>query len=176
MRFSVLLAALMVAVFAASMHAEETTREDFREFCRTWEGRWVGDVTWIADWPGMGKKGEKVTAYWDARVTEDGNALVGKFYGGTGSSTHLAYFDPDSKQINWLWIESGGRVVQNRMYKKDGKWVQQGSAVNPDGAKTQYVGTAVFTDNSNTHTWTGSGTVDGKKTAEQHDVWRRVGK
>ena len=95
-----------------NQRAHESSREDFREFCETWEGRWTGDVTWVADWPGLGKRGEKVTAYWEGRMAEDGNAMIGKFFGGTGSSTSLVYYDPGVKQIKWLWIESGGALLK----------------------------------------------------------------
>ncbi len=176
MRFPIPFAALLLAVSASSLFAQEVTRDDFRDFCKTWEGRWVGDVTWIADWPGLGKRGDKVTAYWEGQVTEDGNAMTAKFFGGNGSSTDLIFFDPGVNQIKWLVVESGGRVGENKMYKKDGKWIQEGTGTNPDGAKIKYVGTVTITDDGNTHTWTGSATVDGKKTDDQRDVWRRVSK
>jgi hypothetical protein len=40
-------------------------RQDFDEFCRAFEGRWVGEVTWVADWEAFGKRGDKVEAYPD---------------------------------------------------------------------------------------------------------------
>ena len=39
----------------------QSTRADFKEFCKAMEGRWIGEVVWVADWPGFGKKGDKVT-------------------------------------------------------------------------------------------------------------------
>lgn len=176
MRRTVVTTALFAAILASPTFAQTSTREDFQEFCETWRGRWAGEVTWVADWPGLGKRGETVTAYWEGRVTEDGNAMIGKFYGGTGSSTSFIFFDPGAKQIKWLWVESGGRVSRSTMHKKDGKWVQEGSGTSPDGAKNEYVSTVTISDNGNTHTWTGSGTVDGKRVDDQHDVWRRMAK
>jgi hypothetical protein len=176
MKLHALGTALLLTVLASSAFAQETTRDDFKEFCQTWQGRWVGDVTWVADWPGFGKRGEKVTAYWEGKVAEDGNVLIGKFFGGKGSSTGIVFFDQGAKRIKWLWIESGGRVGKSCMYKKDGNWVQEGSAVNPDGAKSEYISTITITDDGNKHTWTGKGTMDGKKIDDQNDVWRRVSK
>lgn len=109
--FSVVIASLaFVAVFAAPASTQESSREDFQEYCKAVQGRWVGDVTWVADWPGLGKRGEKVTAYWQGTIAQDGNALIGKFYGGNGSSTGLTVFDAGAKQIKGMWVTSGGFV------------------------------------------------------------------
>ena len=71
---TILLALLTTTSIA---HAQESTRTEFNELCRIWQGRWIGDVILVADWPGIGKRGEKVTTYWDNVVTEDGNAMQG---------------------------------------------------------------------------------------------------
>lgn len=176
MKLRVLLAALLLAISASSVFAQEATREDFRDFCRAFTGRWVGDVTWVADWPGFGKKGDKVTAYSEITVTEDGKALITKFYGGNGSGTGLVAFDAGARQIRWLWVSSGGHVSHSILYKKGAQWVEKGAGSNPDGTKTEYVSMVTVSDNGNTHTWTGSGTLGGKKVDDQHDVWRRVSK
>ena len=136
----------------------------------------MGDVTWVADWPGLGKKGEKVTAYSENTVTEDGNAMVTKFYGGNGSGTGLIAFDALAKQIKWMWVSSGGYVGQSTLQKVNGKWVEKGVGSTPDGTKNEWTSTVTIADNGNTHTWTGTGTLGGEKVADQHDVWRRASK
>lgn len=176
MKVVVLSSALLVAFLAAPVFAQESSREDFQEFCKAIQGRWVGDVTWVADWPGLGKKGEKVTCYWEGRVAEDGNVLIGKFFGGNGSETSLIYFDAGAKQVKWTMVSSGGNVTQNVVYRKDGKWRQKSEGSNPDGTKTRYMSTATISDDGNTWTWEGSGTVGDEKTDDQHDVWRRANK
>ena len=30
----------------------KSSRAEFEEYCKTWEGRWIGDMTWIAAWYG----------------------------------------------------------------------------------------------------------------------------
>ena len=62
------------------------------------------------------------------------------------------------------------------MYKKDGKWFQQGTGFDAKGAKIEYLCQITISDGGDRYTWTGSGTVAGKKTDERHDVWRRVSK
>lgn len=166
-----------VAVFIASQAcAQESTREDFREFSQAIAGRWVGEVTWVHDWPGFGKRGDRVTAYWDGRIAEDGSLVVGRFFGGDGSESSMIYFDPGAKQIRWTMISAAGALTESVVYRQDGKWRQKGGGTLPDGTKTQYANTATISDDCNTWIWAGTGNVGDKPTAEQHDVWRRVGK
>ena len=58
------------------------------------KGRWVGELTCVADWPGFGKQGEVLHAHGEVIVTADGNALIDKFYAGNGSGISLIVFDP----------------------------------------------------------------------------------
>ena len=76
------IAGLILIVGARAGVAQETSEEEFKAYQSAMEGRWVGEVTWIADWPGVGKKGDKVTGYSAMRAAADGHALVGQFYGG----------------------------------------------------------------------------------------------
>ena len=106
MRVVVASVTVLAAVFATPAFAQESSREEFKAFCEMLRGRWVGDVTWVADWPGFGKRGEKVTAYWTAQLTEDGNLLVGKFLGGDGSESSIIYYHPGKKQIIWTMVST----------------------------------------------------------------------
>lgn len=36
-------------------NVHSSTREAFNDYCDAMVGRWVGEVTWVADWPGAGK-------------------------------------------------------------------------------------------------------------------------
>jgi len=176
MRLVSLSTALLAAVLASSALAQESTREEFKEFCQAMQGRWVGEVTWVTDWPGFGKRGEKVTAYWEARLAEDGNAVIGRFFAGNGSSTSLICFDGGAKQIRWTDVDSGGTVGQSIVYKKEGKWRTKSEGSLADGTKTRFTSTATISEDGNTWTWEGSGTVGDKPAADRHDVWRRVSK
>ena len=166
----------LAAVFAAPASTQESSREDFQEFCKANQGRWVGDVTWVMDVPGFGKKGEKVTAYSQRTIAEDGNALVSRFYGGNGSGTELIVFDAGAKQIKSMGVGSNGATGTSILYKSRGKWVEKGAGSLPDGTKSEGISTLTFADNGNTLTVTGSATVGGEKIDDQHDVWRRVSK
>jgi hypothetical protein len=169
-------AALVIATLTANAVAQESTPEDFKAYCKAMEGRWVGEVTWVADWPGLGKRGDTVTAYSENVIAEDGNALVQRFYGGNGSATGITAFDAGAKRIKAMWVVSGGHVGYGIIYKKGGKWHQKATGSNPDGTKTKGSSTLTVSDDGNTHSWKGKGSVGDKPTDDRHDVWRRVSK
>lgn len=174
MRVAGLFTAPLLIALAAPAFTQESSREDFKEYCRLLQGRWVGDITWVADFPGFGKKGEKVTAYAEVKIVEDGNVMIQRFFGGAGSGTVFYAYDANAKQIRLMWADSAGAISQGVAFKKDGKWVEKASGSLADGTKTQGVSMLTITDNGNTFTWTGSGAVGNEKTADQHDVYHRV--
>ena len=154
----------------------ESTRSDFDEYCRLWEGRWIGEVTWVADWPGLGKRGEKVTAYYEGQFSDDRSAFLGKFYGGSGSGTLLTVFDAGTKRIKTLAVDSGGGVSETVTYKQDGQWHERNVGSLVDGRRTAGTSRLTISDGGQTHTLTGTGTLGDKPTDPQKDIWRRVSK
>ena len=169
---------LTIFMSTSAILGQTSTRAEFDEYCKIWEGRWIGDVIWIADWPGVGgKKGDKVTCYWEGRVVADGNAFLGVFYGGNGTHTSTLYFNPGTKQIKGLAVSSGGTVWNWVVFKKDGKWqVLDTDSSLPDGRNIEGKSTLTISNGGNTHTWTGTGTISGEKMDPRRDVWRRVSK
>jgi hypothetical protein len=174
MRTATLTVALLSLVATTSLRAQEASREDFREYCQVQQGRWIGDVTWVADWPGFGKKGDKVVAYFEANMAEDDNAMTMRFFGGQGSATGLCYYDSRAKRIRLLWALSSGASIQVIAYKKDGQWVQESSNSLPDGRLAESIDQLTVSDNGNTHTVTGRGKLDDESTDDHYAVWRRV--
>lgn len=172
--FSFLMSLLVMALLTTSSLAQDSTRADFEELRDLLKGRWVGDVIWVADWPGFGKRGDKVTAYFERKIAADGNALVSRYFGGQGSASTILTYDAGAKQIKELVATSGGTVWNNIFYKKDGKWFQQAVGSNPDGTKLEGQFTLNISDDGNTHRWRGTGTIGGKEADEIKDVWRRV--
>jgi hypothetical protein len=165
---------LLLVAFAVPALAQETTRAEFQEYCDLQVGRWIGDVTWVTDWPGFGKKGDKVTCYFEAKMVEDGNVMTTRFFGGAGSGTGLVFYDAAAKKIRLTWANSNGAMSLAVAFKKNGKWVEKGSGSLADGRKTEFTSTMNIEADGKTHTWTGSGTVGGEKTDDQCDIWRRV--
>ena len=171
MRLAGLFTAPLLIALAAPAFTQESTREDFKEYCRLLQGRWVGDVTWVADWPGFGKKGEKVTAYCETKIVEDGNVMIQRFFGGPGSGTGLYAYDATVKQIRLMWADSAGAMSQGIVFKKEGKWCGHPEALllNED-ARRQHPDH--HRQRQNLYL-TGTG-ASAAKTDEQHDVWARV--
>lgn len=176
MRFSALATALLITLTGSTSHCQTATRAEFEEFCQLVGGRWVGDVTWIADWAGFGKRGDKVTAYWEGRLCADGNTLATRYYGGNGTAVGMRFYDPGTNQIRQVSVNSGGRAGSGVYFEKDGVWNYSGTGTEANGDKVEATLRLVISDGGETHAWRGTVTVNGKKTDELKDVWRRVRK
>ena len=164
-------------LFAADDNQKmQSTRADFKEYCDAMQGRWIGKVIWIADWPGFGKKGDTITAYRDVRVTEDGNALLMKFHMGPGTGTALCVYDAGDRQIKSHGITSGGGTYNTIVFKSQGKWRVQVSGSLPDGKRVAGLETHNVSDGGTTHTLSGVLTIGGEKTDPLQDVWTRLKK
>ena len=171
---AVLAFAVPVLMLTMPAVAQDSTRADFEEFCKAMRGRWVGEVIWITDWEGLGKKGDKVRCYSDNRVTEDGNAILSKFYGGSGSGTAVYFYDAAAREIKQTVITSGGSTWTTVFHKENEKWVGIEEGSTPDGEKIEGKIAFSVSDNGNKHTFSGSLTIGGKRTDELRDVWVRV--
>ena len=166
--------AALVLMIATPAVAQESSRADFDELCKAMQGRWVGDVVWTSDWPGLGEKGDKVRAYAEIKIIEDGNALLGRFYGGNGSGTWITAYDAASKNIRENWVTSGGTTWTKTWYKEDGKWVGILEGSNDDGSKIKAKDILTISENGNKHSYSGATTVGGEPADELRDVWVRV--
>ncbi|MBC8875739.1 MAG: hypothetical protein H8E44_40450 [Planctomycetes bacterium] len=176
MRLTVTLAAfLVIAISASAVFGQTTTREDFEDFCQIMQGRWLGEITLVTDMPGLGRAGEKPTAYVENRIIADGNAIDSVAYAGKGMAKWMTVWDAGSKQIRSLLVTSGGSTVQTVTSKKDGKWVEKRVGSKPDGSPLETKATLTISPDGDTHTWSGT-TFDGVKTEDWQNVWKRVGK
>jgi hypothetical protein len=172
-----LVASLLLALLTVlPTFAQQSTREDFKEYCQIVSGRWVGENPLEADWPGIGKRGEKITIYSENKLAEDGHVLVGRFFQGTGSGTEVLVYDAAAKQIRASGGDSGGTTWLFVLYKKDGKWTSQGANTLADGTKYEGLYTLNVSDNGSTHRWTGSTKVPGRAPDAVNNVYRRVSK
>jgi hypothetical protein len=155
---------------------QQSSRTDFEEFLEIMEGRWIGEVTWIADWPGFGSKGNKVTGYSDLKIIADGNALLATFYEGTGTGVWMVVYDAAAKQIRSLQANTGGTTFNFVWYKVGANWTLAGNGSKADGSKIDFQHTLSITNGGNTHTYTGTTRIDGKKVDDRQDIWRRINK
>ena len=153
----------------------QSTRADFQEFCQAMEGRWIGEVIFVTDWPGFGKKGDKVTAYSDFRISHNGHVLLGRFNGGPGAGTGMVHYDAGKRQIQGRWVSSGGSVWNQVIYKEDGQWKEKETGSMADGKPITSSRSRHISDNCKTHRRSGTVKIDGKTVDPVRDVWRRVG-
>ena len=102
------LAAVAFITLSTNSFAQESSREDFNAFCRLLEGRWIADITWVEDWPGVGKKGDKATGYFDVKKEADGHALVGRHYAGTGAGIWMVAYHAADKRIVGVYVDVSG--------------------------------------------------------------------
>lgn len=167
-------ALLLLAVIPSAVAAQTATREDFQAWQTLMEGRWVGDVTWIADWPGFGNKGDKVTAYIETVSIADGQGLMSRFHGGNGTAHWVAMYDAGAKEIRTAAVNSGGGTGTCVISREAQQWKARCSGSLADGTKTEADLTLHVSDNGNTYRWSGRETVGGKVTDPLQDVWRRV--
>ena len=153
----------------------QSTRADFKEFCKAMEGRWIGEVVWVADWPGFGKKGDKVTGYSDFRISRDGSMKQRPFNAGTGAGIGLYHYDAGKKQIQGRWVSSGGNVWNLVIYKKNGQWHEEETGSVADGRPIEISAIRHISDDGKTHRRSGPVKIDGKDQDPLQDVWRHVG-
>ena len=164
---------LALLVFSANSFAQEATREDFNEFSRLMAGRWIADITWVEDWPGVGKKGDKATGYFDVKQEADGHVLVGRHYAGKGAGIWMVAYHAADKKITGTYADVSG-ISQMTYYKKNGKWMEDVKGSLSDGRRNQASSTITYSENGNKMVLVGTGTTDGKKQDKRHDVYRRI--
>jgi hypothetical protein len=174
--FQSVLAATIVLLLTTSGIAQNITKTDFEEFSEMFTGRWIGQVTWVADWPGIGKKGDTATCYLDVSPIEDGNAMIGKFYGGLASGTVLWFYNAGEKRIGGTVVYSNGSVDHLTCTKENGKWIETVSGTLPDGRKTESISTMTLEDDGTILRARGKGTVGGEPTDPRDDKWQRLHK
>ena len=149
------------------------TPEAFEEFCKLSEGAWRGKTALDADIPGVGKKGETVTAHYHYTRAEAGAALIGKSYWPDGTHTWFLAYDKAHKRIRTLGVSSIYGLVAHDVQYSNRTWMAKGTRAGPDGTDTYFDLTGVFNESGNKLTVTGSRIRGGKK-REFVDVWHRM--
>ncbi len=153
-----------------------TSREDFEEYCKLNQGRWVGKVTQAVDVPGARKKGDEITVHVEHTITTDGNAMATRSYGGEECSSGLTVYDPVEKKIINRWVSSSGATGEAIAYKSEGKWHRKVDGCLPDGTRTTVIYVITTSDNGNKGIVKGSGMIGDEKFEVEDRIWHRVGK
>lgn len=167
------------AVCVAGAEEPKSSFEDFKQFGELVSGRWAGDITLIADWPGQEKKqGEKITGYATYKFIADGKGIEWDDVGGTTTGKTLITYDASTKYIKAFHVGSDGGNWQTVIWKKSptewGWKLVSGGLV--DGRKLGGEGSWLFKDGGKTHIIHGKVSLDGEGLPELHDVYTRVNK
>jgi hypothetical protein len=165
-------------VLAASVVLGQAEPQDtpLKEYGELIVGRWIGEITLVADWPGIGKKGEKVAGHWAVRWVADKRGLEEEWYAGKGTVKAVYFYDPTTKKIRNVGVDSGGTVFDWEIWKEGDKWLSKGCGALADGTKTEGKGILSVKDGGNTIIIDGEGTAGGKPMLPHHDVYTRQSK
>ncbi len=163
---------------AYSDKLETATAAEFEEFGNKVVGRWVDDITLIADWPGLKKKrGDKMVGYTTVRWAAGKKAIISNSVGGETTGLGLWTHDPISKKINVKIVDSAGSVLDAVVWKEsEDKWAFRMTGSIADGRKQKGSGYIVFSDGGKTQTLSSNNmTLDGEGIGELNDVSHRLG-
>lgn len=135
-----------------------STRKEFQEFGDLVEGRWLGEVLLVYNWPGREKeKGDTITAYNTFKWVADKNGIDWEGFGGNTTGKTLIVWDAPSKRIitqhvgsaggtwrtviwkttpeKWGWRFLGGGLADGREFNGEGEWI-----FSEDGKELSIVG------------------------------------
>lgn len=181
MRRTSLLLLVSTIVFAnpliASAEDPESTPDEFREFGKLLVGRWAGDITLIADWPGQEKKqGEEIVGYSTYSLIADGMGIEWESVAGTTAAKTLIVYDASTKNIKAFNVGTDGGHWQTVIWKKsDDEWAWKlvaGGLV--DGRELRGEGSWIFENDGRTHRVQGDVTLAGEALPELNDKYTRV--
>ena len=150
------------------------TSEDFLEWGKRLEGRWVGEIKLVADWPGYDKKkGEVVQGNVTYRWRADKKAIEEIAFEGQAECRRLHFWDAGTKQIKILNIDSGGTSWTACIGRDGDKWPWTVDGSLADGTKMGGSGVDTFTPDGK---FIVDGTIllGGEKQPPLHDVYQKA--
>ena len=167
----VLVALLAVAVSASP--APQQVGTPLKDIGDLIIGHWTGEGIYAADYPGIGKKGEKFTSTVTCRWVAGQAAVQCEGVENKTTWTTFYWYDALSKQVKYVDANSGGNYAEGTMTKQGAKlvWASAGSLA--DGRQVAYKGETTFQDNGNTRIETGATILNGVRN-EFRDTFKRV--
>ena len=179
-RATEILTAILFILPATMVFADEAkptaTYEDFVEWGNRLEGRWVGKVVLIADWPGLDKKkGEVVPGHVTYRWVADKRGLEETEFIANEEAKRLHFWDVGSKQIKIVSVTSGGTTFLVCIGRDGDKWPWTAVGHLADGTKMEGSGVDTLTANGR-FVVDGTVSLGGEKLPHLHDVYEKVSK
>jgi hypothetical protein len=138
-------------------------------------GRWTGEGIYAADYPGIGKKGDKFTSTVTCRWVAGQAAVQCEGVENKTAWTTFYWYDVPSKQIKYVDANSGGNYAEGTITKQGAKLVWASAGSFADGRRVEYKGETTFQDNGNTRIEIGATILNGVRN-EFQDTYKRVPK
>lgn len=152
------------------------TFQDFQEWGKRLEGRWISKITFIDKWPGQDKKqGEVVTGHATYRWLADKHGLEEVNIAGNSESRTLHYWDAAARQIKLVIVGSEGTTWVVSMGRKGDKWPWIAKGSLHDGTKVEGEGEDTLTADGNFFV-AGRVFKGGKELPKLHDVYKKLSK
>lgn len=175
-RFLTSIATAIIALsLVGSAFGQTKTPTPLKEIGDVLVGRWTSEVVWAVDYPGLGKKGEKVMGYETMNWIIDGQALEGNWITGKTIGKFIIWWDASREQIKVLSLDSSGRTSEGTITKKGRTFIGKASGSFNDGRKVSYEWKTSLQDNGNTRIESGATILNGVRN-EFRDVFKRVAK
>ena len=166
---------LLLGVCTWAQTSQQKAGNPLNELGALLVGRWMGEVTLAYDYPGIGKKGEKLSEYDINKWIADDAAIETEWFAGKTTGKAIYAWDAASKQIKVIGVDSSGRLGQSTVTKQGGKWVYSSTGSFADGRRFESKGSLTFLDNGSTYIEEGTVIVGNEKN-DYRDTYKRVSK
>lgn len=124
-------------------------------------GTWTGEGVYAADYPGVGKKGEKFTTTFTCRWTAGRAAIACEGKDTHATWTSLYFWNPATKQIRVSGVDSGGNYDEGTVVV-NGKTMTYATAGHfADGQKVEYQRSSSYEQNGSIEAFTGKTILKG---------------
>jgi hypothetical protein len=155
---------LLVSIAGGQLEASARSDSDlFREYGRVMVGRWEGDVHF---------DDEVASGHAVIKWAMNRNALECESQIGDMKFKWIGGWDPVSKTIRNLGLDSAGTMTETVIEKRGDRWVSTVTSLLADGTKRSNTDTMTISDDGTTHVH--EGTSIGSKFSEYRGVWRRA--
>jgi hypothetical protein len=168
---------LAASIVLGQADTSDIARRELKEFGDAMVGRWMGEITLVADMPGVGAKGDRLNGYCTIGWILDKTAIQWDWNVGSLTGRSITVWDARTKQIKEYGSDTGGKIFEKTVIKDGDKWVWKFLTTAADGTKIEETNTISITDDGLTHVHVGTNRTRGsEKLPDYRDVWKRVSK
>ena len=172
-----LVAGLAAALLAApsTAYCRQATPSQLQAIGDLMVRTWTGEGVFAADYPGVGKKGDKFTSTATCRWAAGKAAIACEGKDNQATWTSLYFWDPAVKQVRLTAVNSGGNFDQGTVTKQGDKLVGSTAGSFADGRKVEYKWETTFAQNGSVRVETGATILNGVR-SEFRDTYKKAAK